>query len=37
MDRNPVWYYNTVANPDIFIMVGGVEKPYRARQVSDEE
>ncbi|MEZ5572063.1 MAG: nitroreductase family deazaflavin-dependent oxidoreductase [Halioglobus sp.] len=37
MDFNPVWYRNIVANPDIRIMVGGEEKPYKARQVSDEE
>jgi deazaflavin-dependent oxidoreductase (nitroreductase family) len=37
MDRNPVWYYNIVANPDILIMVDGAEKAYRARQVSDAE
>ena len=34
MNRNPVWYYNIVAHPDISIMVDGEEKPYRARQVS---
>lgn len=37
MDRNPVWYYNIVANPDILIMVDGDEKRYKARQVGDEE
>ncbi len=37
MERNPVWYHNIVANPDIFIMVDEEEKPYKARQVSDEE
>lgn len=37
MERNPVWYYNIVANHDILIMVDGAEKRYRARQVSDEE
>ncbi len=37
MPRNPVWYYNIKANPDILIMLGGEEKPYTARQVSDEE
>jgi deazaflavin-dependent oxidoreductase (nitroreductase family) len=37
MNRNPVWYYNIVAHPDISIMVDGEEKAYRARQVSDQE
>lgn len=37
MSRNPVWYYNIVAHPDIRIMADGEEKTYRARQVSDEE
>ena len=37
MDKMPSWYYNIAANPDIQIMVGGEEKNYRARQVSDEE
>ena len=37
MNRNPVWYYNIVAHPDILIMVDGEEKAYRARRVSDEE
>ncbi len=37
MPKNPVWYYNIKANPDIQIMVDGQEKAYRARQVSDEE
>ncbi|MFT4825632.1 MAG: deazaflavin-dependent oxidoreductase (nitroreductase family) [Halioglobus sp.] len=37
MPSNPVWYYNIVAYPDIQIMVGGDEKAYRARRISDEE
>ena len=37
MPKNPVWYYNIRANPEIQIMVDGEEKAYRARQVSDEE
>jgi deazaflavin-dependent oxidoreductase (nitroreductase family) len=37
MPGNPAWYYNVIAHPDIRIMVDGQEKPYRARQVSDEE
>jgi len=37
MPKNPVWYYNIKAHPEIQIMVAGEEKNYRARQVSDEE
>ncbi|MDX1734824.1 MAG: nitroreductase family deazaflavin-dependent oxidoreductase [Halioglobus sp.] len=37
MPKNPFWYYNIVAHPDIQIMVDGQEKTYRARQVDDEE
>jgi len=37
MPGNPAWYYNVAANPDIRIMVDGVEKPYRARRVNDTE
>lgn len=37
MPRNPVWYYNIRAHPEIRIMVGGEDKPYLARRVSDEE
>ena len=37
MPKNPVWYYNVKTNPEIQIMVGGEEKTYLARQVSDEE
>ena len=37
MPKNPVWYYNIKAYPDIRIMADGQDKTYRARQVSDEE
>jgi len=37
MPKNPVWYYNIKAHPDIQILVDGEEKTYRARQVSSEE
>ena len=37
MPKNPVWYYNIVAHPEIQIMADGKERTYRARQVSDEE
>tara|TARA_R110002049_G_scaffold188251_15_gene356660 strand:- start:330 stop:827 length:498 start_codon:yes stop_codon:yes gene_type:complete len=37
MNRNPVWYHNIVAHPNIMIMVDGKEEAYTARQVSDQE
>lgn len=37
MPKNPVWYYNIKANPEIKIMADGREDTYIARQVSDEE
>jgi deazaflavin-dependent oxidoreductase (nitroreductase family) len=37
MDKNPVWFNNIVAHPDIHILVDGEERAYSARQVSDEE
>jgi len=37
MPKNPVWYYNIKAHPEIQIMADGQEKTYRARQVDDEE
>lgn len=37
MPKNPVWYYNIKAHPEVRIMVDGEEKTYHARQVSDEE
>ena len=37
MPKNPAWYYNLKANPEIHIMADGEDRPYQARQVSDEE
>ena len=37
MPKNPVWYYNIKAHPQIRIMADGEDKLYLARQVSDEE
>ena len=37
MYKNPVWYHNIVANPEILIMVDGQENAYRARQINDDE
>ena len=37
MDKMPAWYYNVSANPEVQILVDGVEKTYIARRVSDEE
>jgi deazaflavin-dependent oxidoreductase (nitroreductase family) len=38
MEKNPVWYYNIAANPEVDIMQpGGKKASYIARQVSEEE
>ncbi len=37
MDKNPVWYYNIAANPDITVTYGGKTRELHARQLSDEE
>lgn len=37
MDKNPAWYYNVNANPEVKILVKGVERTMQARRVSDEE
>jgi deazaflavin-dependent oxidoreductase (nitroreductase family) len=37
MNRNPVWYHNIVAHPDVLILVHGAEKAYKARQIIDQE
>ena len=35
--KNPVWYYNLKATPDITSTADGVSRAYRAREVSPEE
>lgn len=37
MDRNPNWFYNVTANPDVAITVTGETRNMRARRVTDEE
>lgn len=37
LDKNPVWYYNIKANPDISILFSGHEARYKARQISENE
>ena len=37
MEKNPVWYYNIKANPDIEIMVAGDKRPFHAEQASPEQ
>ena len=37
MEKNPVWYHNVKANPEIDIMVGGDKRNFVARQVDSEE
>jgi F420H(2)-dependent quinone reductase len=35
--KNPVWYNNLKANPDVELQDGTVSKDYRAREVTGEE
>ena len=35
--KNPVWYYNLVANPHVELQDGPVKKDYQAREVQGEE
>ena len=35
--KNPTWYYNLKAKPDITILADGKTRAYRASQVSPEE
>jgi deazaflavin-dependent oxidoreductase (nitroreductase family) len=37
ISKNPVWYYNLKANPDVTITADGVTRRYRAREVSPDE
>jgi deazaflavin-dependent oxidoreductase (nitroreductase family) len=37
ISKNPVWYYNLKATPDITITVDGGSRPYRAREAGPEE
>ena len=37
ISKNPVWYYNLKANPDVTITADGVTRAYRARGVGEEE
>lgn len=36
-DRNPEWYLNLVANPDVELTIDGVTCPMRARTATPEE
>ncbi len=35
--RNPVWYYNLTANPQVELQDGPVKKDYQAREVFGDE
>ncbi|HKE65645.1 MAG TPA: nitroreductase family deazaflavin-dependent oxidoreductase [Micromonosporaceae bacterium] len=35
--KNPLWYYNLVANPDVEVQDGALRKDVTARQVFGEE
>ena len=37
ISKNPVWYYNLKANPDVTITADGITRGYRAREVSPDE
>lgn len=37
MDKNPAWYYNVTANPEIAITVMGETRKMLARRASDQE
>ena len=36
-DRDPEWYRNLVANPDVEFEVRGTTRPMRARMATDDE
>ena len=36
-DRDPEWYRNLVANPDVELAVNGKSRPMRARTATDDE
>jgi deazaflavin-dependent oxidoreductase (nitroreductase family) len=36
-EKNPAWYYNATANPDVELLVKGDRLPYRARETEGEE
>lgn len=36
-DRDPQWYGNLTANPDVEVTIKGVTRPMRARTASDAE
>ena len=36
-DRNPQWYYNLLANPEVLVLVNGRERAMIARDAEGEE
>jgi deazaflavin-dependent oxidoreductase (nitroreductase family) len=36
-EKNPAWYYNATANPDVELLVKGERLPYRVRETEGEE
>jgi len=36
-ERNPAWYHNVKANPDVEVEIGGRRRPMRAREVEGAE
>jgi deazaflavin-dependent oxidoreductase (nitroreductase family) len=37
MSKNPLWYDNLTAHPEVEVQIGGVTRAMRAERVSDEE
>src|SRR3954454_9265574 len=35
--KNPAWYHNLKANPDVEVQIGSDRLPVRAREASDDE
>lgn len=36
-EKNPAWYYNATANPEVELLVKGGRLPYRVRETEGEE
>ena len=36
-DKNPLWYHNICANPEVEVTVAGLTRKMRAERVSDDE
>lgn len=36
-EKNPAWYYNATANPEVELLVKGERLPYRVRETAGDE